>query len=127
MKIIEKKERLQPEDERELYHAMVRATPVVAWYSHAGGDCYGEEATVRGPCFRWFKVTAPKGNSPAHRIADDVDDANYCAVAMNMVPVLLSEIEYLRAAFRKLTHVTSENNWVRKIVLEALNEDKGSL
>jgi hypothetical protein len=82
---------------------LAKSTSVVKWYPHAGGDCYGPEATVRGPCFRWFKVTEPQGNSPQHNIADAVDDAKYCAAAMNAVPELIRELESLRASETNLT------------------------
>jgi hypothetical protein len=95
--------RLTPEREKEIREAEAKSTRVVAWYPHSQyeGDHIGK-ASVRGPFGRWFLVKGGDNgmgdpvNHPTP-VADLFDDAKYAAIAMNSIPLLLSELDAVRA------------------------------
>lgn len=99
---------LTPEKEAELRHRLANSTQVIAWRAHPGGDCYGVEATVRGPFFRWFRIGEV---APEYRknVADPYADALYCALAMNSIPELLYEIDLLREQLKSMTERATIN------------------
>lgn len=71
-----------------------KSTRVVKWYAHGPGDqCPANQATVRGPCGRWFFITGGQGYED--RLADLHDEAKYADAAMNMLPFLIARIEQL--------------------------------
>lgn len=76
--------------------AAQKATQVVGWYAHRGGDSHGPEATVRGPFMRWLKCTEVRPEY-AHRVADPYDDVEYAAAAMNGAPAIAAEFTALEA------------------------------
>lgn len=73
-----------------------KSTRVTQWKAHPGTDCYGPEASVRGPFFRWFKVT-PVEPEYQRYVSNDLADAEYCAAAMNALPGLMDRCEELGA------------------------------
>lgn len=87
-------ERLHPEAYKKIKELLAASTQVVSWYS------YPNEKQVRGPWGRWFQALGPEkrltNSSSWVQYADIEADVEYCAAAMNMVPVLLSEIDALR-------------------------------
>lgn len=93
--------RLTAELEKEIEEKLEKSTKVVAWYPHSQYDGYHlGEASVRGPFGRWFLVSG--GHNGMNQteyptpVADLCDDAKYCAIAMNSIPILLNEINALR-------------------------------
>lgn len=89
---------------KELRDLASKSTRVVAWYPHGrGNQCGLNEATVRGPCFRWFRVVG--GEDYATRVADVEDDAKFAAAAMNNLVPLLDEIDALRALLKDKEHL----------------------
>lgn len=61
------------------------ATQVSGWYPHSQYENYRPGcATVRGPGFRWFVVERGTEDYQKH-LADQYDDAKFCAFAMNHV------------------------------------------
>jgi hypothetical protein len=75
----------------QLKNSKLNSTNVVAWYSHYD--------SVRGPYNRWFTVS--KGSDP-DKVAPVHADAEYCADAMNFLPVLIDEYEKLKAKYEEL-------------------------
>jgi hypothetical protein len=76
----------------KLKSLQAKSSQVGSWYAHRGGDCYGPEATVRGPYFRWFKCADVEEQYRKH-VAEPEDDVKYAAAAMNHVPELIKTIE----------------------------------
>lgn len=74
---------------KELY---AKSTHAVSWYAH--------NTEVRGPFHRWFIVE--KGDEQGNKgaLADQWDDAAYCAAAMNSVPHLINRIAALEAKLK---------------------------
>lgn len=112
--------------------ALEKSTKVNSWSPHSGGDCHGKEATVRGPFFRWFKVTPVEDKYKKH-VAYDLDDAKYCAIAMNSIPFLLSQCESMEKAINTTLDKIRENRnfggytcdmWIDDQLRAALEEKK---
>lgn len=76
-------------DERKVLRELAeKSTRVNAWHPYRGGDGYGPEASVRGPCFRWLKCTKVEQRY-ADMVADEYDEVKFAAAAMNnLVPAL---------------------------------------
>lgn len=71
------------------------ATKTVAWHPHK------EDSTVRGPYHRWFKC-AEGDMQYSPRISEVEKDIEYCAAAMNAMPLLIAEVEGLRVENNQL-------------------------
>lgn len=68
------------------------STQVTAWYPHSQSDAYRPGyATVRGPFFRWFLVEKGTASGEGH-LADQYEDAKFCAFAMNNIVGLAEEL-----------------------------------
>jgi hypothetical protein len=82
-----------------------KSTQVNGWYPHSVGSNGSSGATVRGPFNRWFTVSGPGDERYEKHVAYDMDDAEYCAAAMNEAPKLAARVLALEAALERAKNV----------------------
>jgi hypothetical protein len=76
----------------ELKYLYEKSTQVVGWYAHP--------AEVRGPFCRWLEVSEVASQYEKY-VGSRADDAAYAAMAMNMAPHLIDQVETLCAELER--------------------------
>jgi len=88
----EERRRVTESELKQIKYLSEQVTQTVGWYAHS--------KEVRGPYFRWF-ICQPGDDQGTGNLAELSDDTAYCAMAMNVIPSLLCEIESLKEELRK--------------------------